>query len=74
MLHELLGGRITRLDEGSQRVEVVEQKVRVELALQGVELGLGTGASQLVGAVGIGFSLLKKVKRFVHRLHHGRGQ
>jgi len=73
LLHKLLGRRIARLDEGRKGVEVIEQKMRVELALQRVELGLGGGPGQLVGAAQVGLPLLKKVRGFIQR-EHGPGR
>jgi hypothetical protein len=73
LLQKLLSGRVPRLDERGQGVEVVEQEMWVELALQSVELGLGLGADQLLGAVQSGLPLLKKVRRFVEREHGHSG-
>ncbi|OGX83319.1 hypothetical protein BEN49_12560 [Hymenobacter coccineus] len=63
----LLGGGVGGLDEGGQRVQGVEQKVRVELLGQGIELGLGLGLGQLVGAAPGGLPLLEGVGALVEQ-------
>ena len=74
LLHEILGFGVGIVNQRRKRVEGIEQKVRVELALQGLQLALNAGAGQGFGALQVAFPLAKKVGAFVKRRHHKRGQ
>ena len=47
--------------------------MRVELPAQGIELGLGAGAVQLLGAAHVLLPLKKEADAFVNQQHEARG-
>ena len=57
--------RMALLDEVAERIEVVEQRVRIDLALQREQLRLDVQTLQLIAALAVAFPFLDEEQRFV---------